>query len=173
MLKIALGRVRSEDYVSWALERGEEGADSPSLWMLAGMMQPLYGTEVEHYFERALDELGEVLPERKEFLLLEAQEIVRGIIDSSIEPVEGCHQVANIHQALDYQSDFERFYHLSHEISAMFDELPEGTIILQIKDAAQRFLNDEAPMERWHLVSQTVEKSSRPSLWASIRRLFS
>ena len=93
----------SEDIVAWAMEMLEEGYDTESLVILAGLMKPLFRQEVEHYFKHAIRELGWTWPSDVALCLQAyALDVARAIIAGKIPPVEGCSEMYHIAGTLNY-----------------------------------------------------------------------
>lgn len=64
-----LGNVTASDLPGVSLVGLQEGFDSPSLCILAGMNANDYSSEIEHYFNAALRELDLELPSKRQAVL--------------------------------------------------------------------------------------------------------
>ena len=105
-----------EDYVEWALSELEAGVDTPNLCILAGLTKPLYWWDLEHHFDKTLDELKVILPQREHFLLQCARKIAGEIVSGSIAPVAGCHKIYKIFLVLEYPSELSNWLYLDEEL---------------------------------------------------------
>ena len=87
-----LGLTLSEDLVGVAIEALEDGRDSPSLRVLAGLSGSDV-TQARALFDRVLEELGIVRPSMRDAALLLARETAREIVSGTVEPYEGAKRI--------------------------------------------------------------------------------
>ena len=82
------------DYSRWAEDALEQGLDSPSLRILAGLGSRTTYFEAEPYFRRSMAELGIALPTVDESLRrLYLREVARQISAGEISPAEGLERI--------------------------------------------------------------------------------
>lgn len=89
----------------------EQGLESESLTILAGMSDNDNPFELEDYFNKALTELGIKLPEKRQAAIELALYYADQIIDSKVDPVDGVNKI--IRKALDSHD----FFHESKEFA--------------------------------------------------------
>jgi hypothetical protein len=75
-----------DDLVEWAVSELVDGLDTPHLRILAGLTKPLYWSEVEEIFARALEELGLSEPSSVESLWRYALFIAQHVIWRDARP---------------------------------------------------------------------------------------
>ena len=90
--KVALDLLRSEDIADVAVLALEDGCDSPSLRILAGLTAA-EADEARALFDRALSELRRAMPSKREAVLCLARETAKGILSGTIAPYEGGKQI--------------------------------------------------------------------------------
>jgi hypothetical protein len=93
LAKRIIGIARTGEYIDWALSELEAGVDTKNLRILAGLSEPAFWSEVEFYFQRALDDLGLKLPDEDAYLEQYVQEVLRGVVSGEIEPSDGWQEV--------------------------------------------------------------------------------
>ena len=71
----------------------EEGLDSPSLCILAGLSEYENPFQIEHYFNLALKELKINLPDRRQAAIEYALALVDEIIKGNIEVIDGTREI--------------------------------------------------------------------------------
>lgn len=88
-------------YAQWAQTLLENGTDSPSLRVLAGLDVPRAGDteEIELYFKRSLAELNIAVPSKRQAIDAYASDITEGIINGTIEPRQGAGLMCRIDEA--------------------------------------------------------------------------
>lgn len=67
----------------------QQGLDAPSLRILAGLGNNEKVDEIDHYFEKALNELSIQLPEKREAALIYAAAIVDDILSGETDIIAG------------------------------------------------------------------------------------
>lgn len=106
----------SKKYVNWAVTLLENGYDSESLIILAGLN---YDTteEREEYFWKSVDEL-DIIIDKSDFELIEnyAEYIAYEVVNERIEPIIGLSIMQHIVRETDYSSKYVQFYELSEDL---------------------------------------------------------
>ena len=109
----------SQKYVDWAVALLENGFESESLIILAGLDS--YGTEEkEKYFWKSVDELN-IKIEKQDFELIEdyAIFVAKQVVEGKINPMTGLNKMVNIVCATDYSSEYITFYELEEDIDSL------------------------------------------------------
>ena len=73
----------------------EEGFDSESLRILAGMSEKDNSVEILNYFSKTIDELNIKLPEKRNAALIYAEAILHEILDKKKDVLNGVHEIKN------------------------------------------------------------------------------
>jgi hypothetical protein len=71
----------------------EEGLDTPSLCILAGLSKNENPFQLDHYFKRTLEELNINLPEKRQAAIEYAMAIVDEILDGKIDVIIGTREI--------------------------------------------------------------------------------
>jgi len=104
--KYVTGRIVSDDLPEIAVQGLEEGLDSPSLRILAGLSQTDARYEGKQCFEKALDELNISLPDDRTAALQYAFGIVEDILANERDILEGTREiVSNAIYAYDFYNE--------------------------------------------------------------------
>ena len=77
----------------------QEGLDTPSLCILAGLSKNESGYQIEHYFKLTLEELNISLPNRRQAAIEYALAIVDEILEGKKDIIKGAHEIR--HKAID------------------------------------------------------------------------
>ncbi|MDB2358102.1 hypothetical protein N9V86_03180 [Opitutales bacterium] len=112
-----LKHAREEEYVEWATHMLEEGHETPSLCILAGLEPLLNHFEIQDYFKRSLRELGIERKQKEEEIRIYATETVRHILDESIDYKTGVSLLSSVCISCDYPSYLMDWYSLDDAIS--------------------------------------------------------
>lgn len=128
-----LGNIGTVDLPNIAVNALEEGYDSPSLSILAGLGNDVW--EIDEYLRLALKEMSIKLPDEKEAGLILMKFYIEQIIYKKIDPVEGigkiisgvlrktnCFDGKNKKYAFDYIG-FHRLYGLYYDFDDMMNPL--------------------------------------------------
>jgi hypothetical protein len=116
-----MDRTIMENYVEWALSELEAGLDTSNLRILAGLSQPLYFADVDHYFKATLVDLEIDLPPGDVLLRQWACQIAYDIASGVKLPQEGCAEISALYRHLDYTPEL-------HNWDVLEDGyLPEGS----------------------------------------------
>ena len=107
----ALGRLYSEQLPVIAYEWLEAGWDSPTLRMLAGERNPIM-SEVGPMFDKALEELGFVVPAPSDVPMQLVSEIAQKIVEGTVSPYDGAREIGDLR--LEYSE--ENGVHFSDDI---------------------------------------------------------
>ncbi|MBO9727947.1 MAG: hypothetical protein J7623_04855 [Chitinophaga sp.] len=94
-LKILLNIESIRTVPSAALQALQEGYDSPSLWILAGFSKHDDVYDILHYYHNALDELGIILPDKRDAAIEIALSIADEIFDNRRQLIEGVRGIKN------------------------------------------------------------------------------
>ncbi|MFH1810174.1 MAG: hypothetical protein ABIJ09_15620 [Pseudomonadota bacterium] len=135
LARIALGEVRSEDYVSWACRSLEEGQDSRHLRMLAGMTADASLFEVEELFGRVARELGLSLPSPERAVLDLAVHIARAMLGGEYDLRQGVRELARLCAASEYRYDVLMPF---HDLDETLDEMDMDSGYLLHPDLRER-----------------------------------
>ncbi len=102
--KLQFGLQNEDSLPEVACSALEDGSDSPSLRILAGLDGKDH-VEVREYLERVLWELdGEALPTRDEAAWILVRFLIDAIIEGAIEPHEGIHtMIWEVYHAMDWR----------------------------------------------------------------------
>jgi hypothetical protein len=107
-LKLYLQQITNGDYVDWAITCLEEGFDSKSLRLLAGMSKThSIKADFKDLFRHSLSELNWNYLDKKESLFNHAKEIAKQILADEIESVEAVDKIHEICVHLDYPNELE------------------------------------------------------------------
>lgn len=77
----------------------EEGLDTPSLWILAGLSKNASPFQIDHYFKLTLEELNINLPNKRQAAIEYAMAIVDEILDGRKDVIIGTREIR--HKAID------------------------------------------------------------------------
>ena len=91
--KYVTGNMTSDQLPEIGMTGLEEGLDTPSLCILAGLSKNESPFEIEHYFNLALDELKIALPDKREAALEYAIGIVDEIIGGKKDLITGTREI--------------------------------------------------------------------------------
>lgn len=114
--RVVLGLLLSTDLPNAAARALEDGCDSTSLRILAG----LTATEVEdarRIFDRALVELSVPKPTKRDAVMRLAQETAKLILIGTTEPFEGAKEIwdLSLHLSPENLSEFDTFVYAASE----------------------------------------------------------
>ena len=90
--QLVLGLLFSENLANVAVLALEDGCDSPSLRILAGLTAAEAG-EARALFERALAEIRSEVPSKHDAVMRLARDIANGILSGMVAPGEGAKQL--------------------------------------------------------------------------------
>ena len=90
--KVTLGLIPSENLTDVAVLALEDGCDSPSLRILAGLTVA-EADEARELFEHVLVELNSELPSKRDAVMRLARETAKGILSGTVAPCEGAKQI--------------------------------------------------------------------------------
>ncbi|MDL2330466.1 hypothetical protein LJC62_00395 [Odoribacter sp. OttesenSCG-928-A06] len=109
----------SQKYVDWAVVLLENGHESESLIILAGLDS--YETEEkEKYFWKSVEELN-IKIEKNDFELIDhyADFVAKQVIEGKISPIIGLNRMLDIVQASGYSSEYMQFYELDEDLDRL------------------------------------------------------
>lgn len=100
--------INGSEYVDWAFTCLEEGFDSKSLRLLAGLdKKHPYKIDFEELFRQSLEELGWKYLDKRESLLNYAKAIAKQILSDEIESVEAVEKIYKVYVQLGYPDELE------------------------------------------------------------------
>lgn len=88
-----LGNIGTDELPNIAVKSLDEGLDTPSLKILAGLGNDVW--EINHYLVFTLLEMNIKLPNKTEAGLMLLKYYIQQIIDQTIDPIEGLGKVIN------------------------------------------------------------------------------
>jgi hypothetical protein len=109
----------SQKYVDWAVALLENGLESDSLIILAGL--DFYPTEEkEKYFWESIRELG-IKIEKSDLELVDyyADFVVQQVLEDKINPMIGLSKMLDVVRATDYSSKYIQFYEIDEDIDCL------------------------------------------------------
>lgn len=111
------------EYVDWAFSCLEEGFDSKSLRLLAGLNKKHpYQTDFEELFRTSLNELDWKYLSVKEVLLAYAKSFAKQILSGEIEPDAGVEKVQSIYFRLGFPEELEYWSDLADGSSSEWED---------------------------------------------------
>lgn len=122
----------SKDIVQWAVEMLQEGFDTASLRIIAGLLSPFDWEEVEHYLYHAFEELGWKYPEKEPCLQQYARNTANAITTAALSPADGCREMYRIARELNFPGYLTAWFNLDEGLAPdgrqeatgnIFDEL--------------------------------------------------
>lgn len=141
------GTITAEDYIAWSHTMLVQGNESPSIQMMSAFTPGANLFEIEAFFQRALHEMGLVVPtiepNSRATIAILANEILRVNDDEQLAQL--ANDIFHIVSELNYPEDLIGWY----EISEMQDRLTYDTLPLpfgieeimqKIKEEARRVL---------------------------------
>ncbi|MCT2536469.1 hypothetical protein NC661_03580 [Aquibacillus koreensis] len=148
--KIKTGIVSSEDYIKWSHNLIESNMSSPSLSIMSSLSSDENIFEVEHYFRRALKELGIKEPTMetsdRAYISFLVSDIVK--TERTSEIFDLAYKVFRIVVDLQYPEDLIAWYEISEKIDQLqYDESPlefdEEDLKMMIKNEANLILEEK------------------------------
>ena len=143
----ATHRVSATDYVEWAISMLEQGFDSRSLRILAGLDgSSLF--EAADYFRRVLRELQIAEPDLEGSMRTYACELASRIVAGTLDARNGVRQLYQICLAAGYTEDFRVWLYLDDALDALeegdyphtYGSLTFGNLEETVRAEAKRFL---------------------------------
>ena len=108
--------------------------------MLASLGHAPNRADVAHYFEQSLSELGWEVPELNSLIRHYAQGLAQDIVDGTIAPIEGCHQMYSLYCSLDAPVAMQVWLYLDDQLEqGTYRELEGAEWEAAIHRAAQEF----------------------------------
>jgi hypothetical protein len=108
--KYVTGNVTTDQLPDIAVQGLEEGLDTPSLCILAGLSKNENPFQIEHYFKLTLEELNIELPDRRQAALEYALAIVDEILEGEKEIIQGTKEIyCNAIDSYDFFSETKDF----------------------------------------------------------------
>lgn len=91
--KYVTGNLTTDQLPDIGVKGLEEGFDTPSLCILAGLNKNESPSQIEHYFKMSLDELKIELPDKRQAAIEYAFAIVDEIIEGKKDVIEGTREI--------------------------------------------------------------------------------
>jgi len=114
--RMILGMLPAEELVDVAMQAMEDGYDSPSLRILAGLTVGDF-QEATTMFDRVLSELNVTIPNKRDAVSLLVQMVAHEIVAGSVAPYEGAKKIWDL--SLSYPeeklSEFDPFVYAASE----------------------------------------------------------
>jgi hypothetical protein len=130
LAKYVTGNITSDQLPEIGEKGLEEGFDTPSLCILAGLNKNESPFQIEHYFRMTLDELKITLPDKRQAAIEYAFAIVDKIIEGKKDVIEGTREIRyNAIDSYDFFSESEKYCYDSigfesvYNLIDMYDEL--------------------------------------------------
>lgn len=126
--KVALGLILPEDLPEAALAALEDGFDSPSLRILAGLTKA-ESSEAWQLFNQTLAELNLLIPSKRDAVILLARKSAEQILNGKTNPYEGAKQIweLSLHVPGEKISEFDTFIYAISE----WEDRPEERQIFE------------------------------------------
>jgi hypothetical protein len=113
IISYVLDKAASDQLPAIAVRGLEEGLDTPSLRILAGMKASDYPSEIQHYFQRSIEELNIVLPDKRQAALEYALSIVQETLEGSKDVISGMKEIR--YDAIDSYDFFSESKHYCYD----------------------------------------------------------
>jgi hypothetical protein len=140
----AMGWLRPEQAVEWAVEALVLGQDTPNLRVLAGLTKVLCGSEVDHYLDLTLAELGVVAKEGDACVLSYVRDVAHRIVEGSMVPGGGCETIYRASMSLGQAPELADWLYLVDGLEpGTYKELSGANLDRAIVRAARRLLNGQ------------------------------
>ncbi|WP_445720466.1 hypothetical protein [Flavobacterium sp.] len=108
--KYATGNVTFDQLPEIGMAGLEEGLNSPSLCILAGMDKNESAFEIEHYFKMALEELNILIPDKRQAAIYYGIAIVDEIIAGKKDVIDGTREIRyKAIDSYDFFSESEKY----------------------------------------------------------------
>ncbi len=132
LAKYVIGNITTEQLPELAVVVLEDGLQSPSLCILAGLSKDESPSLIEHYFKLTLEELNIVLPNKREAAIEYALTIVDEILAGEKEIISGSRElVYKAIDAYDFYSESKQYSYDSigfDKAYGLFDTFEELSI---------------------------------------------
>lgn len=173
--KYYLGRNSPRDYADWAVSCLENGLDTKNIRILASMFNADSFSDINIYFQRALEELGLELPPKEESLLSYSKFIAKQIVENKIEPVKGCREIYLLSYGLDYSEKLSNWIYLDEGLDPksyefLWDSYRNSEPTQAIKDAIVREAKELLQDDYFSRISQKT--TSTPIITEEKNSLF-
>lgn len=114
LVKFDCSDADSQELVDWAIEKMQQGFESPNLNELAWLYKPL-NSEARELYLNSIEDLNLPISSRSDRLLLRVQILARKIARNEIDTNDGCSTLAEISRELDSPENLSVFELLAHE----------------------------------------------------------
>ena len=141
------GNVTTDQLPDIAVQGLEEGLDTPSLCILAGLSKNESPFQIEHYFKLTLEELKIELPVRRQAALEYALAIVDEILEGEKEIIQGTMEISyNAIDSFDFYSDNKKYCYDSIGFEAIYGLFVTYNDLLDADHPWQKFKTNKQLM---------------------------
>ncbi|MCM5530308.1 hypothetical protein [Parasegetibacter sp. NRK P23] len=119
----------------------EEGFDSPSLRILAGLGESESSFVIDYYFEFSLKELNIILPDRRQAAIDYAMALVDEILCKNIDVIDGTKEILQkAINSYDFFSESEKYcydsigFEAAYGLYDLFNELSDNDYPLRVEE---------------------------------------
>lgn len=130
--KYVSGNLTTDQLPDVGMKGLEEGFDTPSLCILAGLSKNESLHQIDHYFKLSLDELKIILPDKRQAALEYAYAILDEILEGKIDVITGTREILNkAIDSYDFFSESKKYCYDSIEFQTaygLFDTYEELSI---------------------------------------------
>ncbi len=138
-----LNRARLSDFVDWAVFMLEQGYDTEHLRMLASLGPVPLWADITYFFGQTAQELNLIVPPGETLLGLYAKDIAQSILEGTVPPETGCHEIYGIYLDLDCPTEMTSWLYLDDNLEPeTYQELEGEKWSLAIRQEAWRFLQE-------------------------------
>ena len=119
--KYVTGNLTTDQLPDIGVKGLEEGLDTPSLCILAGLSKNENPFQIEHYFKQTLEELNIALPDKRQAALDYAFAILDEILEGKKEIIQGAKEIyCNAIDSYDFFSETKFFCYDSIGFEAVY-----------------------------------------------------
>lgn len=127
----------------------EEGLDTPSLCILAGLSKSESPFEIDHYFKLTLEELNIKLPDKRQAAIEYAMAIVDEILDGKQDVIIGTREIRNkAIDSYDFFSESKQYcydsigFETAYGLFDTFNELSNADILWQTEKTNEQLMTE-------------------------------
>lgn len=153
LAKCVTGNLTTDQLPDVGVTGLEEGLDTPSLCILAGLIKKESPYVIEHYFKLALEELEISLPDERQAAIEYAMVIVDEILEGKKDVIEGTREIySNAIGSYDFFSENKDYcydsigFELVYGLYVTYYDLEEADIPWQ-PDKSNQILMEETKIE--------------------------
>src|SRR5690606_29447002 len=127
----------------------EEGLNSPSLYILAGLSKNESPFQIDHYFKLTLDELNIKLPDKRQAAIEYAMAIVDEILDGKKDVIIGTREIRyKAIDSYDFFSESKQYcydsigFETAYGLFDTFDELSNAERLWQTEETIEQLMTE-------------------------------